>query len=279
VLVSRLDAPIMRTDTTRESYVRAAALLAVVVLASLIVGVSRSSGAACSTSTGAASCTVTGNLTVTAGTLSLESSPSLYWALVGTGYDQWASASGASLTACSAVGSLTHCSSGAAPVLEVLDATGSGSGWAVSEYLSSNTLPAGTVIHFNGAGSATYGYSQVSPIATDPFAGTTPANICDYASSCTAATAASTCSHAGLGFAVCPSYPVVMGGADATHQVDLYSANAATGLGAVCFASGTASGTGCTGSTPSAFFNLGVKSSAAAGATSVTINMAVTSGP
>ena len=257
----------------------AVAVVALVALVTSAGSVTSASAAACSTSTGAAACTVTGNLTVTAGTLSLESSPNLYWALVATGYDQWASASSAALTSCSAVGPLTHCSSGVAPLLEVLDATGAGAGWAVSEYLSSNTLPSGYALHFGGAGSGTYGFSQVSPIGTDPFAGTTPSNVCDFASSCTAATAASTCSHAGIGFSTCPSYPVTMAGTDATHQVDLYSASAATGLGAVCFATGTASSVGCSGATPSAFYNLGVKGNAASGTTSVTINMAVTSGP
>lgn len=258
---------------------RAALVAGILLVLVALPGALRASAAACSNSTGAASCTVTGNLTITAGTLSLEAPPSLYWAIVGTGYDQWASASATSLTACSAVGSLTHCSSGTAPVVQVLDATGSGSGWAVSEYLSANTLPSGYALTFNGAGGATYGYSQVSPVATDPFAGTTPGSICDYASTCTTPTAAGACSHAGLGFASCPAYPVTMAGTDAAHQIDLYSAAAATGLGAVCFASGTASSTGCSGATPTAFFNLGVKGSSAPASTSVTINMAVTSGP
>jgi hypothetical protein len=237
------------------------------------------SAAACSASVGAASCTVTANLTVTAGTLTLESSPSLFWSFVNTSYDQWASASGAALTACAASGATTHCSSGVAPTLQVLDATGSSAGWAVSEFLTANTLPAGVVLHFNGAGSATYGFSQVSPIGTDPFAGTTPANVCDFASTCTAATAATTCAHAGLGFTTCPTYPVTLGGTTATTQVDLYSAAAATGLGAVCFASGAATATGCTGTTPDAFYNLGIKGSTPAATTTATINMAANSGP
>ncbi len=262
---------------------RAPLRLFVIAGLALVVGLGAgapgASAAACSTSTGAASCTVTANLTVTAGTLSLESSPSLFWSFVTTSYDQWASASGTALTACAASGATTHCSSGSAPTLEVLDATGSSAGWAVSEFLSANTLPAGTVLHFNGAGTATYGFSQVSPVSTDPFAGATPGNVCDFASTCTAATAASTCSHAGLGFATCPTYPVTLGGTSATTQVDLYSAAANTGLGAVCFASGTATGTGCTGATPDAFYNLGVKGSAPAGTTTATINMAANSGP
>jgi hypothetical protein len=255
------------------------AALALVIGLALIGGVSSASAAACSTTTGATSCAVTGNLTVTAGTLTLESSPNLYWALDATGYDQWASGSSASLTGCAISGTATHCSSGAAPLLEVLDATGSNAGWAVSEYLSANTLPSGYALHFNGAGSGTYGYSQASPIATDPFSGTTPANICDYASSCTAATVAGACAHSALGFTTCPTYPVTMGGTSATTQVDLYSAAASSGEGAICFASGSATAAGCTGATPDAFYNLGIKGGAAAGSTAVTINLAVTSGP
>ncbi len=256
-----------------------AILVGIVVSAAIGGDTSTASAAACSTTVGAASCTVTASLTVTAGTLTLESSPGLYWAFVSTGYDQWASASRASLTGCAAAGTVTHCGSGAAPLLEVLDATGSGSGWALSEYLTANTLPVGSVLHFDGAGSTTYGYSQVSPTTTDPFAGTTPANVCDYTSTCTVATAATTCSHSALGFTVCPVYPVTLGGTSATAQVDLYSAAAASGLGAICFASGTATATGCTGATATAFYNLGIKGNTASGATSVTINMAVNSGP
>ncbi|HTW08948.1 MAG TPA: hypothetical protein VME46_15645 [Acidimicrobiales bacterium] len=237
------------------------------------------SAASCSGSSGAPACAVSASVTVSAGTLSVESSPNLYWDFVITGYDQWASGSATALTSCAASGAVTHCSSGAAPTLEVLDGTGSTSGWAVSEYLSSNTLPSGSVLHFNGAGSAAYGYSQVSPITTDPFAGTTPGNVCDYGSSCTAATPATTCSHTPLGFTTCPTYPVTIGGSSATTQVDLYSAASGSGAGAICFATGTATATGCTGATPSAFYNLGVKGNTAIGSYAVTINLAVNSGP
>jgi hypothetical protein len=240
---------------------------------------SSAAAAACSTSTGAVSCTINASLTVTAGTLTLESSPNLYWGIVQTGYDQWASGSATPLTSCAASGATTTCSSGTKPTLLVLDATGSGSGWALSEYLTANTLPTGYVLKFNGAGSATIGNSTSSPIATDPFAATTPTNICDFGSGCTAATAASTCSHAPLGFSTCPSYAVTLGGTSASTQVDLYSATAATGLGAICFASGSATGTGCAGATPTDFYNLGVKGNSAVGTNSATINVAVNSGP
>ncbi|HMK96441.1 MAG TPA: hypothetical protein VK425_02780 [Acidimicrobiales bacterium] len=261
---------------------RAAILIGLVAGATVTVAnmtSSLASAAACSTSTGAASCTVSASVTVSAGTLALESSPNLYWDFVGTGYDQWASGSATALTACAASGSVTHCSSGAAPVLEVVDPTGSNSGWAVSEYLSSNTLPSGAVLHFNGAGSTTTGYSQVSPVGTDPFAGTTPTNVCDFGSTCSTATAATTCSHSALGFTTCPSYPVTMGGTGSSAQVDLYSAAANSGAGAICFATGAATATGCTGTTSSAFYNLGIKGNTAASTYSVTINLAVNSGP
>jgi hypothetical protein len=260
---------------------RATAMVAVLACAALALPgfVGHAVAAACSSTTGAASCAVTANVTVTGGTLTLESSPNLYWSLVGTGYDQWASASATALTGCTASGSSTHCSGGTQPYVIVLDGTGSSSGWAVSEYLSANTLPTGAVLKFNGAGSSTIGWSQASPIGTDPFTPTTPAVVCDYASSCTPASAASTCSHAGLGFSTCPSYAVTLGGTGAASQVDLYSAAASSGLGANCFGSGTATAVGCTGTTSTGFFNLGLPGGSPVGSTSATINMAVNSGP
>jgi hypothetical protein len=257
----------------------------VVVAGALVLALSApglvgsASAAACSTSTGAGNCTINASLTVTAGTLTVESSPNLYWSLVQTGYDQWGSGSATALTSCSASGATTSCSSGTKPALLVLDATGSGAGWALSDYLSANTLPSGYVLKFNGAGSATIGDSTASPIGTDPFSATTPGNICDYGSSCTVAAPAATCSHAPLGFSSCPTYAVTMGGTSTAAQVDLYSAAAGSGSGAICFASGTATATGCSGATPSAFYNLGVKGNSAAGSTGATINMAVNSGP
>ena len=268
-------------NDTARSLQRAAHLLAVVACLALAAPgfVGRASAAACSSTAGAASCAVTANVTVTGGTLTLESSPSLYWSFIGTGYDQWASASATALSGCTASGASTHCSGGTAPSMIVLDGTGSSSGWAVSEYLSSNTLPTGAVLKFNGQGSSTIGWSQASPIGTDPFTPATPSAVCDYASSCTAASAASTCSHAGLGFSTCPSYAVTLGGTGAASQVDLYSAAANSGLGANCFASGTATAVGCTGTTSTGFFNLGLRGGSPVGSTSATINMAVNSGP
>lgn len=256
------------------------ALSVALALASIaLVTPGSASAAACSTSSGASACTVTASLTVTAGTLTLESSPNLYWGFVGTGYDQWASGSATALSGCSVSGSATHCTGGSAPTLLVLDGTGSSSGWALTEYLSANTLPTGAMLTFNGAGSSTYGNSQASPVASDPFAATTPAVVCDYASTCTSATAANTCSHVALGFSSCPSYAVTMGGTSSSSQVDLYSAAANTGMGANCFGSGTATATGCSGVTGSGFFNLGLRASSPGGSSSATINMAVNSGP
>ena len=128
-------------------------------------------------------------------------------------------------------------------------------------------------------GAPTIGNSTASPIGINPFSATTPANSCDYGSGCTVATPAATCSHVPLGFSSCPTYAVTMGGTSTAAQVDLYSAAVGSGLGAICFASGTATATGCTGATPSAFYNLGVKGNSPPGSSGATINMAVNSGP
>jgi hypothetical protein len=235
----------------------------------------------CSASTGNASCTVATNVVVTGGTLTLESSPNLYWDYVLNGFDQWASASSASLTSCSASGTGTNCSSGVAPRLEVIDATGSGSGWALSEYLTTNDLPTGSVFHFDGSGSTTVGVSQDNPISTDPFAATTPGTVCDYGSTCTVASAAASCSHAGLGFSSCPSYPVNgSAGTSATAQADLYSAASSSGLGAICFGSGSATAQGCTGTAADDFYNLAIRANSSANTYGTTvINLTVSSGP
>jgi len=236
---------------------------------------------ACSASTGNASCAVSTSVTVTGGTLTLESSPNLYWDYVLNGFDQWASASSAGLTSCAATATGTTCGSGTAPRLEVIDATGSGSGWALSEYVTTTDLPAGSVLHFGGSGSATVGNSQDNPISTDPFAATTPGTVCDYGSTCTVATAASTCSHAALGFSSCPGYPVnVASGTSNTAQADLYSAAASTGLGAICFGSGPATAQGCTGTVADDFYNLGIRANTSANSYGTTvINLTVSSGP
>ena len=237
---------------------------------------------ACSTSTGNASCTVSTSVTVTGGTLTLESSPNLYWAYVLNGFDQWASGSASSLSGCSASGTGTTCSGGAAPRLEVIDATGSGSGWALSEYLSTNDLPTGSVFHFNGAGSATTGNSSDSPISTDPFAVTTPGTVCDYGSTCAVATPSATCTnHAALGFTTCPSYPVnLTSGTGAAAQADLYSSATQRRHGGICFGSGTATAQGCTGSVADDFYDLGIKANTAAATYGTTVvNLTVSSGP
>lgn len=70
-----------------------------------------------------------------------------------------------------------------------------------------------------------------------------------------------------------------MGGTSSSNQVDLYSAKASTGIGAVCFASGSLTAIGCTGETPNDFYNLGVKSSYTQARTNMTLNMDINSGP
>jgi hypothetical protein len=240
--------------------------------------------AACSTTTAASSCTVNATTTVTAGTLGLETSSNLYWAFSDMGYDQHASGSATTLSSCTGGSSGTTCTGGTLPKLLVLDGTGAGSGWALSAYVTSgSSLPTGSVLTFNGAGSGTVGASTASPVATSPFVGTVPATTCDYGSTCTTATAATaSCTHSPLGFTTCPSYGVTvpLAGGSATAQTDLYSAAASSGLGAVCFGTGTATAAGCTGVTPSTFFNLGVKGNTPVGSyTGAVINLTVTSGP
>jgi hypothetical protein len=254
------------------------------VPATALAGAAGQAGATtCSTTTGNSSCSISTSVVVTGGTLSLESSPSLFWSFILNGYDQWASASATTLSNCSVAVTGTTCTTGAtAPELEVVDATGTGNGWALSEYLSNATgLPTGAVLHFDGTGSSTLGKSQDSPIATDPFSSTTPGTVCDYGSTCTVATTATTCSHSALGFSTCPTYPVnVAAGTGATAQVDLYSARASSGLGAVCFASGTATASSCAGTTPDDFYNVGIPANVSANTYATTvINLTVSSGP
>ncbi len=164
----------------------------------------------------------------------------------------------------------------------MIDASGSGSGWALSAYLSNaGGLPSGAAIHFDGTGSSTIGKSQDNPIGTDPFSSTTPGTVCDYSSTCTTAQAATICSHAPLGFTTCPTYPVnVASGTGAAAQVDLYSAKSSSGMGAVCFGSGTATATGCTGTVPDDFYNVGIPANVTANTYSTTVvNLTVTTGP
>ncbi len=260
--------------------VAAGALMVLGVPIAMAAGQQAAGATACSTTTGNSTCTVSTSLTITAGTLALESSGSLFWDFVLGGYDQWASGSATSLTSCTTASGATTCSGGTAPVLLAIDGTGSGSGWGISEYLSSSDLPTGTKLYFNGAGSSTFGDSTVGPIGTDPFSGTTPGTVCDFGSSCTTATAATSCT-ARLGYTTCPTYPVDMtAGTGSTAQVDLYSAAASSGEGAVCFGSGTATATGCSGVTPADFYNMGVPSNAVQGTYGTTVvNLTITSGP
>lgn len=269
---------------SRWAYLAAAAAVAMALSLPAIAIVSTAPGASatsCSTSSGNSSCTIATSVTVTGGTLSLESSSNLYWGFVLNGYDQWASASATSLS-CTGSTSGTTCTGGTAPVLEVIDASGSGSGWSLSEYLTNASgLPSGAVLHFDGIGSTTIGHSQNGPVATDPFSSTTPGTVCDYGSTCTVTTAATTCSHAALGYSTCPTYPVnVAAGTSSTSQVDLYSAKASSGLGAICFGSGTATAAGCTGTTPDDYYNVGLPANTSASTyTTAVVNLTVSSGP
>jgi len=254
---------------------------ALVVPAVLVVDPGVASAAACSTSSGAATCTVNTSVTITAGTLAVESPGTLYWSFVLNGYDQWASGSATALSGCSAGSSGTTCSGGSSPELEILDDTGAGAGWALSEYLTSSDLPTGAVFHFDGAGSATTGVSQSNPIGTDPFSATTPGAVCDNGSTCTLPTAAASCSHAGLGFTSCPTYPVdLTSGTASNAQADLYSAQAGTGKGAICFGSGSSSAVGCSGVSFDDDYNLGIPASTSASTYATTvINLTISAGP
>ncbi|HTW99046.1 MAG TPA: hypothetical protein VMD59_09730 [Acidimicrobiales bacterium] len=269
----------------RISWAVGAALLAGALGAPLVAlggTAGEASATSCSTTTGNASCSISTSVTVTGGTLTLYSSPNLYWSFVLNGYDQWASASASALSGCTGSSTGTTCTTGAStPHLEVIDATGSGSGWALSEYLSSNDLPTGTVVHFDGTGSSTVGDSQDNPIATDPFSSTTPGTVCDYGSTCATATPATVCSHSSLGFTTCPTYPVnVAAGTSATAQVDLYSATSNSGMGAICFGSGAATAAGCTGTTADDYYNVGIPANTASSTYGTTlINLTVSSGP
>jgi len=214
------------------------------------------------------------------GTLTLAAPPTLYWGFALNGYDQWASASATPLSGCTAGGSGTTCSGGSAPTLEVLDTTGAGSGWALSAYVAAGTVPAGSLLDFDGSGSATAGASTDSGLSAFPFSASAPATVCEFDAGCVPVTPASSCSHPGLGFSTCPGYPVNVGaGTGPTAQVDLTSAALGTGEGKVCFAAGPPTGASCAGAAPSAFFDLGVPAAAAAGTTVGTLTLTVSSGP
>jgi hypothetical protein len=156
----------------------------------------------------------------------------------------------------------------------VLDDTGSGDGWAVDAYLSgSSGLPSGSVLDFDGVGSATLGTTTDSSLYSFPFAAVTPSTVCDNESSCVLATPASNCAAT----SGCPVDPVQLSGAG---QVDLYSAAAGSGEGDLCLASGTASAPDCAGTTPTVFFDLGVPASARLGSyATASIVLTLASGP
>jgi hypothetical protein len=236
--------------------------------------------ASCISTAGGPPCALPVSVAVTAGTLSLDASPQLDWDVDLDGYEQWQPGSASALSACTSTGSGTSCSGATSPELEVLDATGSGSGWALSGYVSSSDLPGGSVLDFDG-GAVTAGSSLNDPISAIPFAALAPSTTCDLGSTCTPASSASTCSHAALGVTSCPSYPVNLGAAGgASTQADLYSAAAGSGKGAVCFASGAATGRGCAGTATALSYDLGLPANAASGSFSTTvITLTVSAGP
>jgi hypothetical protein len=214
-------------------------------------------------------------------TLGVAAPAELYFDLDLTGYDQWASASESPLGSCGpgAGGEGTACAGGSAPVIEILDDTGSGDGWALSAYLTgSGSWPGGAQLDFDGAGSATTGDSTQASLASLPFSAESIDTVCDYESSCTPPVPASSCGHS---FSSCPSDPVVVSVAgSASQQVDLYSAAAGSGKGDNCLAFGTPSGIDCAGTTPAAYFDLGLPASAPDGSYgSADIVLTISSGP
>jgi hypothetical protein len=257
-------------------------LVSVATVAVAMLPASEAGATACSYTAGSPtgalqSCTITGSVTVTAGTLTLSASPDLYWTFTMNGYNQWETASNSNTSA-------------TMPQLKVIDATGSGKGWSISEYMGTfqnttatgcTTSPyctlTGVALYFNGAG-GTPGTATTGA----PPAGATPSTACDTNSTCTNATpATSGCTSTPGSTGTCPSDPVNMnvGSGSSTAQTDLYSAAAGSGEGAICF--GTAQG--C--STPTDYFNMTLNGNATLGGApsgstfTSTINVQVNSGP
>ena len=230
--------------------------------ASVVVGASL-----CSPSSASTSCPVSATISVSGGTLSLLAPSELYFDDLLTGYDQWGTASESPLSGCTSTGERTTCSAGQAPSLEVIDATGSAAGWAVSEYLSSSDLPSGSVIDFDGAGS-TPGDTVAAGLGAFPFTEAAPQSICDYGSTCTPASILD------------DAPPNLASGTSASEQVDLYWAWIGSGVGAICLASGSADSHGCAGASPDADFDLGLPGDARVGSkTTTVINLTISSGP
>jgi YVTN family beta-propeller protein len=227
---------------------------------------------------GSSGCALSADLAVSPGTLSLAGPSELYWDDVLSGYGQWETASVAALAGCSEAGAATTCNGGALEGLEVVDATGSGDGWALTEYLTSSDLPSGSLLDFAGAAS-TPGDSTVAPLTSFPYSATTVGTVCDLGAACTPASAPTSCSVLS-GFA-CPSYPVQLPTATGPlNQVELFSATPGSGMGAVCLGTGAASAAGCAGITPRGVFVLGLPAYAeAATDASTVINLTVSSGP
>jgi hypothetical protein len=69
-------------------------------------------------------------------------------------------------------------------------------------------------------------------------------------------------------------------GTSAASEVDLYSASAGSGMGAVCLASGGATAAGCAGTSPDADFDLALPANARAGTDATTVvDLTLSSGP
>ncbi|HTW97428.1 MAG TPA: PKD domain-containing protein, partial [Acidimicrobiales bacterium] len=229
---------------------------------------------------GAAGCALSTDLAVSPGTLSLAAPQALYWDDVISGYGQWETASTAALAGCTSLDAATTCDGGQAGGIEVDDATGSGDGWSISEYLATSDLPAGSLLDFTGAASQP-GDSTVASLTTFPYAGMTTGTICDHGAACTPAVPPAWCTSGGLAATACPGYPLRLATlAGPQEQVQLFTAAAGSGMGAVCLASGSTSGAGCAGATPRGVFVLGLPAFARAGTDAATvIELTVASGP
>jgi hypothetical protein len=194
---------------------------------SLFTGVTLAPAFASACSSSTASCSVSGNATLTAGSLALAAPASISWSATLNGSDQ---------------------SVGAAATLEPIDATGSGDGWAVTvtstSFMSASpaaTLPT-SALSVNGSDSSQSGTSA-------------PGGTCASGSSCTLPSETS----------APVTYPLsVPAGSSEPTPVDLYTAKASTGEGAVNLASD---------------WWLSIPGSALAATYTSTISLAIVSGP
>lgn len=183
--------------------------------------------ASCSSTSGAAGCTVGGAATVTGGSLTVEAPATLSWSDTLSGVDQ---------------------SVDAPATVEPIDATGSGTGWAVT--VASTT------------------FASTSPAASLPTTALS-VNGSDVSSSSTSAPAASCDTDSTCALPTSTSDPVVYpldvpAAATAPTPVNLYTADASTGMGSIDLA---------------ANWWLSIPASALAASYSNTISLAIVSGP